>query len=164
MSALRLLSTAARRAPSTFALSKRGYAEVSDKIKLSLVLPHQAIFTSTDVVQVNISAASGDMGILANHVPSIEPLRPGVVEVIESSNASKKWFISGGFATVHPNNKLTINVVEAAPLEDFSSEAIRANLQEALKVVAGNGSEDDKMEARIEADVYEALQHAVGSK
>jgi F-type H+-transporting ATPase subunit delta len=41
---------------------------------------------------VNISAASGDMGILANHVPSIEPLRPGVVEVIESSNASKKWF------------------------------------------------------------------------
>jgi F-type H+-transporting ATPase subunit delta len=52
----------------------------------------QAIFTSTDVVQVNISAASGDMGILANHVPSIEPLRPGVVEVIESSNASKKWF------------------------------------------------------------------------
>jgi F-type H+-transporting ATPase subunit delta len=32
------------------------------------------------------------MGILANHVPSIEPLRPGVVEVIESGNTSKKWF------------------------------------------------------------------------
>lgn len=30
--------------------------------------------------------------------------------------------VSGGFATVHPNNKLTINAVEAAPLEDFSSE------------------------------------------
>ena len=52
----------------------------------------QAIFTSADVVQVNVSAASGDMGILANHVPSIEPLRPGVVEVIESGNPSKKWF------------------------------------------------------------------------
>jgi F-type H+-transporting ATPase subunit delta len=42
-------------------------------------------------VQVNICAATGDMGILANHVPSIEPLRPGVVEVVESSG-SKKWF------------------------------------------------------------------------
>ena len=52
----------------------------------------QAIFTSTDVDQVNLSAATGDMGILANHVPSIEPLRPGVVEVIESGNTSKKWF------------------------------------------------------------------------
>lgn len=156
----------------------------------------QSIFTSEDVVQVNIAAASGDMGILANHVPSIEPLRPGIVEVIESGNASKKWFgkvapqytvsflnsaVSGGFANVHPGNKLTINVVEGAPLDAFSPEvcysfldcsscliswfqAVRANLQEALRVAAGNGSEEDKLEARIEADVYEALQHALSSK
>ena len=52
----------------------------------------QAIFASADVTQVNIAAATGDMGILANHVPSIEPLRPGIVEVIESGSASKKWF------------------------------------------------------------------------
>jgi len=145
-------------------LGRRGYAEAVDKIKLSLVLPHQAIFSSTDVTQVNISAATGDMGILANHVPSIEPLRPGVVEVIESGGGSKKWFASGGFATVHPNNKLTINAVEAAPLESFSPEAVRANLQDAQKVIAGNGSEEEKVEARIEADVYEALQHALGTK
>ena len=30
--------------------------------------------------------------------------------------------------------------------------------------MAGNGTEEDKLEARIEIDVYEALQHAVGSK
>lgn len=41
---------------------------------------------------------------------------------------------------------------------------MRANLQEALRVANGNGSEDDKLEARIEADVYEALQYALGSK
>ncbi|KAI0318868.1 F1 complex, delta/epsilon subunit of ATPase [Amylostereum chailletii] len=164
MSALRFVSSAARRAPRSFALGRRGYAEVSDKIKLSLVLPHQAIFTSQDVVQVNIAAATGDMGILANHVPSIEPLRAGVVEVIESGSASKKWFVSGGFANVHPNNTLTINAIEAAPLEEFSPEAIRANLAEAQKVLAGSGSEEVKAEARIEADVYEALQAALGSK
>ncbi|KAF8070688.1 F1 complex, delta/epsilon subunit of ATPase [Lyophyllum atratum] len=160
MSALRLLTSSARRA-SSFTLARRGYAEATDKLKLSLVLPHQPIFTSMDVVQVNISAEAGDMGILANHVPSIEALRPGVVEVIETTGASTKWFTSSGFATVHPNNKLTINVVEAAPLENFSIEAIRTNLQEALKVASGGGSEVDRMEARIEADVYEALQHAL---
>ena len=32
------------------------------------------------------------MGILANHVPSIEPLRPGLLEVIESGKETKKWF------------------------------------------------------------------------
>ena len=41
MSALRLVSAAARRAPAAVTLGRRGYAEVSDKIKLSLVLPHQ---------------------------------------------------------------------------------------------------------------------------
>ena len=40
-------------------------------------------------------------------------------------------------------------------------QAVRANLQEALKVANGNGSEQDKLEARIEADVYEAIQHAL---
>ncbi|TFK44333.1 ATP-synthase delta-subunit [Crucibulum laeve] len=159
MSSLRLLTSTARRA-TTFTQARRGYAEVNDKLKLSLVLPHKAIFNSTEVVQVNIPAESGDMGVLANHVPSIEPLRPGVVEIIESGGP-QKYFVSGGFATVHPNNKLTINVVEAAPLEDFSLEAVRSNLQEALKVAAGNGSEAEKTEARIEADVYESLQSAL---
>ncbi|KIY44397.1 epsilon subunit of F1F0-ATP synthase N-terminal domain-containing protein [Fistulina hepatica ATCC 64428] len=159
MSSFRLLR-AVQRIPSVVTMARRGYAEPSDKIKLSLVLPHETLFSSTDVVQVNIAAATGDMGILANHVPSIEPLRPGVVEVIELTGP-KKWFVSGGFATVHPNNKLTINAVEAAPLEDFSPEATRHNLAEALKVTDGNGSEADKLEARLEADVYEALQYAL---
>jgi F-type H+-transporting ATPase subunit delta len=48
----------------------------------------QSVF-SQDVVQVNIPAESGDMGILANHVPSIEALRPGVVEVIEQTGSHK---------------------------------------------------------------------------
>ena len=79
---------------------------------------------------------------------------------------------------------LTINAVEAAPLEHFSPEvrvppqgalfhsalifahlqAVRANLAEAQKVLSGSGSEEDKAEARIEADVYEALQYALGPR
>ena len=82
----------------------------SDKIKLSLVLPHQVccsqftylhtsddschwqtIFTFEDIVQANILATSGNMCILTNHVPSIKLLHPGILEVIESGNTSKKW-------------------------------------------------------------------------
>jgi F-type H+-transporting ATPase subunit delta len=39
-----------------------------------------------------LAATSGDMGILANHVPSIEQLNPGVVEIIESAEITKKFF------------------------------------------------------------------------
>lgn len=43
-------------------------------------------------VQVNIPAESGEMGVLANHVPSIEQLKPGLIEVIEESGGSKQFF------------------------------------------------------------------------
>lgn len=50
------------------------------------------MFTSQDVVQVNIPAESGDMGVLANHVPAIEQLKAGLIEVIEESGSSKQFF------------------------------------------------------------------------
>lgn len=43
-------------------------------------------------VQVNIPGESGEMGILASHVPSIEQLKPGLVEVIEEAGGSKQFF------------------------------------------------------------------------
>ena len=43
-------------------------------------------------MQVNIPAESGEMGVLANHVPSIEQLKPGLVEIIEESGGSKQFF------------------------------------------------------------------------
>jgi len=41
---------------------------------------------------VNIASTAGDMGILANHVPSIEQLKPGVIEILENPTTSKKYF------------------------------------------------------------------------
>ena len=32
------------------------------------------------------------MGVLANHVPSIEQLKPGLVEIIEESGGNKQFF------------------------------------------------------------------------
>lgn len=57
-----------------------------------LIAAPQSIYKSQDVVQVNIPAESGEMGVLANHVPSIEQLKPGLVEVVEESAGSKQFF------------------------------------------------------------------------
>ncbi|KAI7478392.1 ATP synthase subunit delta [Hortaea werneckii] len=161
MNSLRVARSALRARPTAFraALQQRGYADVaSDKIRLSLALPHQAIYKSQDVVQVNIPAESGEMGVLASHVPSIEQLKPGLVEIIEEAGGSKQFFLSGGFATVQPDSQLSINAVEGFPLEDFSAEAVRNQIQEAQKVASGSGSEQDIAEAKIELEVLESLQ------
>ncbi|WYZ40755.1 hypothetical protein EsH8_IV_001096 [Colletotrichum jinshuiense] len=161
MNSLRLARAALRARPAAIRapLQRRTYADaVPDKIKLSLSLPHQTIYKSQDVVQVNLPADSGEMGVLANHVASIEQLKPGLVEVIEESGPSKQFFLSGGFAVVQPNSVLSINATEGYPLEDFSAEAVKAQIVEAQKVASGSGSEQDIAEAKIELEVLESLQ------
>jgi len=37
------------------------------------------------------------MGVLAGHVPTIESLKPGLVEVFEGTGPSKKWFSEYSF-------------------------------------------------------------------
>ena len=44
------------------------------------------------------------MGILSNHVPSIEQLRPGVIEVIEETGGQPKKFF-GKIKTVYGRQK-----------------------------------------------------------
>lgn len=120
----------------------------------------QTLVDDQEVTQVNVSASSGDLGILASHVPSVEELRPGLLEVIDSAG-SKKWFVSGGFATIHPNNRLTVNAVEAYTVDQFSPEAVRQGLSEAQRVAGGSGSPEEKAEAEIKVEVFTALQSAL---
>ncbi|KAL8903892.1 MAG: hypothetical protein Q9207_003634 [Kuettlingeria erythrocarpa] len=165
MNTLRLVRVVARTRTAKMRrlpLQRRTYADaVSDKIKLTLALPHQSIYKSTDVVQVNIPAESGEMGVLANHVPSIEQLKPGLIEIIEESGGSKQFFLSGGFAIVQPGSQLSINAVEGFHLEEFSSEAVRSQITEAQKIAGGGGSDQDVAEAKIELEVLESLQAAL---
>ncbi|KAJ1653207.1 delta subunit of the central stalk of mitochondrial F1F0 ATP synthase, atp16 [Dispira simplex] len=133
-------------------------AATSGKLTLNFVLPHQTLLQNTVVQQVNLSGSTGDMGILADHVPTIEQLKPGVVEVIVDSNQTKKWFVSGGFAIMNPDSSLNINAVEAFALADIDPAAVRQQMQEAERVVAGSGSEQEKATAKAQLEVYEALQ------
>lgn len=140
-------------------ISRRTYAEVAstDTLKLSLALPHQTLFSSSEVTQVNVPAVSGDFGILANHVPVIEQLRPGIVQIFESSGNVKEFFVSGGFATVQPGSTLSITTIEAFEPTAFSPEAIKSQLTEAQK----NATSSDEVvaaEASIQVEVLEALQ------
>lgn len=59
---------------------------------------------------------------------------------------------------MQPGNLLSINAVEAYNLEDFSPEAVRSGLAEAQRVASGVGSEEEVAEAKIEVEIYDALQ------
>ena len=68
--------------------------------------------------------------------------------------------VSGGFAIDQPNSVLSINAVEGYALEEFSSDAVKSQINEASKIASGSGSEQDIAEAKIELEVNPVLLDA----
>ncbi|KAJ3240656.1 delta subunit of the central stalk of mitochondrial F1F0 ATP synthase, atp16 [Chytriomyces hyalinus] len=129
------------------------------KLRLNFALPHQTILKDFEAIQVNIQSSEGDMGILADHVPTIAQLaNGGVIEILAADNKPRKFFVSGGFAIINPDSSLNINAVEAVPVEDLDAEAARKGADEASrKMNASGASEKDKAEARVEFELFEAV-------
>eukprot|EP00160_Parvularia_atlantis_P014567 Unigene3701_Nuclearia_a/m.11296 Unigene3701_Nuclearia_a/g.11296 ORF Unigene3701_Nuclearia_a/g.11296 Unigene3701_Nuclearia_a/m.11296 type:complete len:155 (+) Unigene3701_Nuclearia_a:98-562(+) len=131
-------------------------AAAAGKLKLSFAVPHEAFYKNVDVDQVNLPSTAGDMGVLADHVPTIAQLRPGVIEVIQD-NKSKKFVVSGGFAIMNPDSSLNITAVEAATLDQLDVEAARRLLVEAQRAGEKAATEADKASAEAAAEVYQAV-------
>ena len=103
----------------------------------------------------------GYFGVKANHVPIIAQLKPGLVELHDGADVSK-FFVSGGFAFVHPNSVTDICAVEAASLDQFDAAAVKVALQQAQ---TGGGSDDfDAAVNRAATEVFSALDAALEAK
>jgi len=130
-------------------------------LSLSLLLPHKPIFQNRKVRLVVIPAQSGMMGVLKNHVPTIAPLKPGVVTV-EESGKQEKFFVSGGFAFVNPDKTCQITAVEAVPVDQIDPDAARSGLTHYTQEYAKAQGDEDKAKARIGLEVHQQLVYAIG--
>ena len=112
-----------------------------------------------DVHQVNLTSTLGDMGILADHVPTIAQLRPGVIEIfVAAGDKPQKYFVSGGYAVMNPDSTLSVNAVEANTLEELDVNVARKAIDESTKKLAVSGLTDAaKAAIKIEMEVYEAV-------
>ena len=141
-------------------VARRTYATETgaDALKLSLALPHQTLYLESEVQQVNLPSVNGDLGILANHIPIVEQLRPGLLEIISKGGETEQYFVSGGLATVQPGIKLTVSAIEAFKPEQFDAQEIKTLIADAQKR-AQSADATEAAEAGIELEVLEALQH-----
>lgn len=83
--------------------------------QLDIVTPERKVF-SGDVTFVSVKGMSGDLGILANHMPLVTPLKIGPVKIIGPENEEQLVAVSGGFIEVR-GTKVTI-LAEAAELPE----------------------------------------------
>ena len=66
-----------------------------------------------------LPSVAGAMGVTVGHVPTMTEIHSGVV-AITSADETQKYFISGGYAMIHPDSVVDISVAEAIKLEDVN--------------------------------------------
>lgn len=141
--------------------------------------------------QVNVPSTNGDFGILANHVPTIACLRPGVVTVIEEGKETRffgalrrrsgHWLlhalrcsspappspairstVSSGTVSVNADSTVQVVAEEAVPLAHLDPAAARAGLDRFTQQLATATTDLDKATAEIGVEVHRAMCAALG--
>jgi F-type H+-transporting ATPase subunit delta len=142
-------------------LAVRRYAEEAAQLKLTFVSPHQVIHSNRAVELVTVPSQDGDFGIMAQHVPVVTPLRPGVITIdVVRGEKEEKYFVSGGYVLVHEDSHCTISAPEAVPVDQLDLDAIRSNLSKYQQEAAAATDEIERVKAQIALEVYEAAQAA----
>ncbi|KAJ8935984.1 hypothetical protein NQ318_000854, partial [Aromia moschata] len=137
---------------------KRGYA---DKMRLTFCAGNQMFHNGDTVRQVDVPSFSGCFGILAEHVPTLAILRPGVVTVFEDDGSERKIFVSSGTVTVNADSTVQILAEEAHPIENLDSTTAKEMLSKAQSLFLSATTDEDKVEAQIGIEVGEALVEAL---
>ncbi|MFC4100426.1 F0F1 ATP synthase subunit epsilon [Paenibacillus xanthanilyticus] len=119
---------------------------------LEIVTPERKVYAE-DVNMVIVKGAEGELGILANHVPMVTPLRISSI-TIKKDRADQILAVSGGFVEVR-KDKVVI-LAESAELPESIDEArAQAAKKRAEQRLAGNADEYDFRRAEL------ALQRAM---
>ena len=141
-------------------------APTPSKVSFNFYLPHQVIHQAAEVDLVLLPATTGDFGVMPGHVPVVAQLRPGVVTVHkELDKEVERYFVSSGFAFVHPDSSADICAVEAVPVDDLDPAAVAAGLTDYNAKLASAQAKGDDYEtaaAQIGVDVFSAMNSAVG--
>ena len=119
------------------------------KVVFELVAPER-LLVSEAVDMVVAPGAAGDFGVLPNHSLLMSLLRPGVIEIWQGNQVTRRIFVGGGFAEVNPRGCIVL-AEEAMPVEDIDPAAARQRLKDAQDDLGQ--AKDDAERARLEREI-----------
>src|SRR6266481_370035 len=103
-----------------------------DRLEFELVTPERLLFSEM-VEMVVVPGSEGNFGVLPGHAPLISTIRPGMIEIYEGLNVTRRIFVVSGVAEVTPE-RCTVLADEAASPDTLDRPAIESD----LRIVEGN--------------------------
>ena len=136
-------------------------ASPSGKVQFELVAPERRL-ASEQVDMVVAPGAAGDFGVLPGHSLLMSLLRPGVIEIWQGNQITRRIFVGGGFAEANEEG-CTVLAEEAMAVEEIDLEAARRRLSNAQDDLKEAKDDAERARAEREISVAEAQIQAAGS-
>ena len=131
-----------------------------DKVAFELVAPER-LLASAEVDMVVAPGAEGDFGVLPGHSLFMSLLRPGVIEIFEGNQVTRRIFVAGGFAEVNERG-CTVLAEEAMPVEEIDLERARQRLRDAEDDLGEAKDDAERARAEREIPIAQAQIQAAG--
>ncbi len=109
----------------------------SKTIKFEIVTPERLVL-SREIIQVNLMTASGEITVLADHIPLVTVLKPGVLEIKLADGSIEVMSVSGGFMEVMKDKIIVLadTAERATELDEQRIEEARLRAEARKKEVS----------------------------
>jgi ATP synthase F1 epsilon subunit len=115
---------------------------MEDTYKIEIISPEKVIFSEKNIQETVLPSYEGEIGILKDHIPIISFLRPGIVEILKSSENVNSFFVQDGIVEFY-NNNLTILSSKIINLKNLNKEKIDLLIMETEKILNDEKLNDD---------------------
>ncbi|WP_422124003.1 F0F1 ATP synthase subunit epsilon [Planococcus sp. X10-3] len=115
-------------------------------ITVNIVTPDGPVYDS-EVSMVIAVTASGEMGVLPGHIPTVAPLGIGAVR-LKTDNSTELVAVSGGFLEIRPE-KVTILAQSAERAVDIDVARARESAKRAESLLQAKKDEVDFKRAEL---------------
>ena len=112
---------------------------MSENFVVEIISPDKSILKS-EATEVTIPSYEGQMGILKDHISLITFLRPGLIEIKESSG-EKKFFVEDG-TVEFSNNSLLILTSTVKSLDSLDKNSIDIIIKTSEEKISKDGISD----------------------
>ncbi len=123
---------------------------MAKEFSLSVVAPDREVI-GENVTSVVAPGTSGYFGVMADHLPLVASLKPGLLEYLDPMGARHFVYIGGGFVEVK-NNRMTVLADEAARARDIDVARAEQDLDQARRALRGEDTELNEEQAVLEVE------------
>lgn len=130
-------------------------------IALDVVTPNGSVFHEDDCEIVVLQTKQGELGVMAGHIPTVTPLKIGVLR-IKINGKFEYLAVTEGFAEIRPE-QVTVLVQASEFSKDIDSERAEAAKERAEKLL--KDSQDERIDSyRAELALKRAVNRLEVSK